>query len=98
MVGEVALYANGFRRNTLFGETQIPFIESKDSDFAYRAVTHRWGKLHVIPYCMFHPYRRTEANWRAMRDRARTESTRHYLPFVIRHNKFVPESASFGTK
>ena len=33
-----------------------------------------------------------------MRDNTRTESARHYLPFVIRHNRFLPESASFGTE
>ena len=33
-----------------------------------------------------------------MRNNTRTESARPYLPLVIRHNKILPESASFGTE
>ena len=97
VVGEDPLYANGFRRNTTFGETRIPFIECIDNQIPFRVLTQRWGSLHVIPYWVFHPYKRTDVNWREMRNNTRTESARHYLPFVIRHNKFLPESASFGT-
>ena len=72
VVGEAPLYANGFRRNSMFGETQIPFIERKDNQIPYRVVTQRYEKLHVIPYWVFHPYKRTEANWRVMGNNTRT--------------------------
>ena len=42
-------------------------------------------------------YKRTEANCCEMRNNTRTESAKHYLLFVIHHNKYLPESARFRT-
>ena len=98
VVGEDALYANGFRRSTLFYDRQIPYIECVDEVVPYKALTSNWGKLHVFSSWAFHPTKRNEFNWREMRNDTRVLSARSYLPFAIRQNKLLLETPTLGTE